>query len=123
MNASPFIGPESQIAGGAPFPSLTVARPLSVQADITRSSLRLILRFNWLPLGAQRVVARAYAFSYRRPSWRSASAATPETIPVNSPVEAKKTGLLEASANTGSTVSVKVRTPDAFLKRPVPPVI
>jgi hypothetical protein len=48
---------------------------------------------------------------------------TPETVPVNSPVAAKKTGLLEASANTGDTVSVKDRTPDAFLKRPVPPVI
>ena len=38
----------------------------------------------------------------------SSSAATPEIIPVNSPVAAKKTGLLEASANTGSTVSVNV---------------
>ena len=54
---------------------------------------------------------------------RSSSMATPETVPVNSPVAAKKTGLLEASANTGSTVSVNVRMPDASLKRPVPPVI
>ena len=49
--------------------------------------------------------------------------ATPETDPVNSPVAAKKTGLFEASAKTGSTVSVNVRVPDASLKRPVPPVI
>ena len=39
------------------------------------------------------------------------------------PVAAKKTGLFEASAATVSTVSVIVRTPDACLKRPVPPVI
>jgi hypothetical protein len=56
-------------------------------------------------------------------SWRSASLVSPETVPVNSPVEAKKTGLFVASANTGTTVSVNERTPDAFLKRPVPPVI
>ena len=49
--------------------------------------------------------------------------ATPKTVPVNSPVDAKKTGLLEASANTGTTVSVNVTVPDAFWKRPVPPVI
>jgi hypothetical protein len=61
--------------------------------------------------------------SYCRSSWRSASLATPETVPVNFPVAAKKTGLLRASANTGTTVSVNLRTPDASLKRPVPPVI
>ena len=60
--------------------------------------------------------------SYCRSSWRSASRATPETVPVNSPVAAKKTGLFLASANTGTAVSVNVRVPDAFLKRPVPPV-
>ena len=49
--------------------------------------------------------------------------ATPETVPLNSPVSVKKTGLLEASATTGTAVLVKVRTPDASLKRPVPPVI
>jgi hypothetical protein len=76
-----------------------------------------------LCLRAQRVVARAYASPYRRSSWLSSSAATPETVPVTPPVEAKKTGLLEASANTGSVVSVKVRLPDASLKRPVPPAI
>jgi hypothetical protein len=60
--------------------------------------------------------------SYCRSSWRSASLATPETVPVNFPVAEKKTGLLRASANTGTTVSVNVRTPDASLKRAVPPV-
>ena len=48
---------------------------------------------------------------------------TPETVPVNWPVTAKKTGLFKASAKTGTVVSVNVRVPDAFLKRPVPPVI
>src|SRR6516165_6088194 len=49
---------------------------------------------------------------------------TPETVPVNSPVLAKKTGLFKASAKTGTFVSVNVRMPpDASLKRPVPPVI
>ena len=61
--------------------------------------------------------------SYCRSSWRSSSLATPETVPVNSPVLAKKTGLFEASAKTGTFVSVNVRVPDASLKRPVPPVI
>jgi hypothetical protein len=61
--------------------------------------------------------------SYCRSSWRSASLATPETVPVNSPVAAKKTGLPRASANTGTTVSVNLSSPDASLKRPVPPVI
>jgi hypothetical protein len=42
------------------------------------------------------------------------SGATPETVPVTSPVAAKKTGLLKASANTGTTVSVNVRRPVAF---------
>jgi hypothetical protein len=56
-------------------------------------------------------------------SWVSASLVTPETVPVNSPVAAKKTGLCKASANTGTDVSVNVSVPDAFLKRPVPPVI
>src|SRR5215472_15242573 len=60
---------------------------------------------------------------YSRFSWRSSSLATPETVPVNSPVAAKKTGLLWASANTGCTVSANIRTPDASLKRPVPPMI
>jgi hypothetical protein len=40
----------------------------------------------------------------------------------NSRVAAKKTGLLKASANTGTIVSVNVRRPVAFWKRPVPPV-
>jgi hypothetical protein len=40
-----------------------------------------------------------------------------------SPVAAKKTGLFEATDNTGRIVSVDVRVPDAFLKRPVPVVI
>jgi hypothetical protein len=61
--------------------------------------------------------------SYWGSSWWSASLATPETVPVNSPAAAKKTGLFMASAKTGDTVSVNERTPDAFLKRPVPPVI
>jgi hypothetical protein len=37
-----------------------------------------------------------------RSSWRSASLATPETVPVNFPVLAKKTGLFEVSAKTGN---------------------
>jgi hypothetical protein len=53
----------------------------------------------------------------------SSSVSAPETIPVKFPVEVKKTGVPEASANTGITVSEKVSVPDAFLKRPVPPVI
>jgi hypothetical protein len=61
--------------------------------------------------------------SYCCSSWRSASLDTPETVPVNSPVLAKKTGLFNASAKTGTFVSVKVRVPDASLKRPVPLVI
>jgi hypothetical protein len=97
-------------------------RTLSVLADITGSTLRLILRLDSLHLEGQRLGARAYAFSYCRPSCPSPPA-TPETVPVNSPVEAKKTGFPKASANTGTTISVKVRLPDAFLKRPVPPVI
>ena len=91
-------------------------RTLSVQAGITGSTLRLILRLDSLHLGAQRVGARAYAFSYCRSSWRSSSAATPETVPVNSPVAAKKTGLLEASANTGFTVSVNVSDAGCILE-------
>jgi hypothetical protein len=35
----------------------------------------------------------------------------------------KKDGLPEASAKTATTISVNVRSPDASLKRPVPPVI
>lgn len=58
------------------------------------------------------------------PSSRSSrTSLTPEIVPVNSPVAAKKTGLLRASVNALTTVSVIVRTPDASLKRPVPPVI
>jgi len=57
--------------------------------------------------------------SYCRSSWWSASLATPETVPVISPVVAKKTGLPKASDNTGTTVSVNVRRPVASLKRPV----
>ena len=49
--------------------------------------------------------------------------ATPETVPVTSPVLAKKTGWFKASAKTGTFVSVNVRVPDASVKRPVPPVI
>ena len=60
---------------------------------------------------------------YCQSSRRSASLPNPETFPVISPVAAKKTGLLRASANIGTTVSVNVRTPEASLKRPVPPVI
>jgi hypothetical protein len=37
-------------------------RTLFVQAEITESTLRLILQLDSLPLGAQRVGARAYAF-------------------------------------------------------------
>ena len=60
---------------------------------------------------------------YCRSSWRSASLATPETVPVNFPVLAKKTGLFEVSAKTGAFVSVNLRLPEASLKRPVPPAI
>jgi hypothetical protein len=50
--------------------------------------------------------------------------AAPEIVPVDSPVTAKKMGLPEESDNTGTTVSVKLIVPaDAWLKRPVPPVI
>ena len=45
-----------------------------------------------------------------------------EIVPLNSPVSVKKTGLLEASLNMGVDASVKVRTPVAPWKRPVPPV-
>ena len=45
-----------------------------------------------------------------------------EIVPLNSPVSVKKTGLLEASLNMGIDASVKVRTPVAPWKRPVPPV-
>jgi hypothetical protein len=41
------------------------------------------------------------------------SLATPEIVPLKSPVAAKKTGLPRASAATVFTVSVIVRTPDA----------
>src|SRR5215472_17766674 len=34
---------------------------------------------------------------YCRPSWRSASLDTPETVPVNWPITAKKTGVFKAS--------------------------
>ena len=75
------------------------------------------------PIGlywAQRVVARAYASSYRRSSWRSSSVATPEIVPVIAPVTVKKMNL---PGTTGATVMVNVTSlPDAFLKRPVPPV-
>lgn len=54
--------------------------------------------------------------------WRL-SLSTPEIVPLNTPVAAKKTGLPRASDATVSTVSVIVRAPDACLKRPVPPVI
>jgi hypothetical protein len=45
--------------------------------------------------------SRSYASSCLDSSRRSFSN-TPDTIPVNSPVEAKKTELFVASANTGS---------------------
>ena len=64
-----------------------------------------ILRLGSLHSGAQRVGARAYAFSYCRSSWRSSSMATPETVPVNSPVT-KSAGALEALSNTGVIVAV-----------------
>lgn len=96
-------------------------RTLSVLADITGSTLRLILRWDSLHSGAQRAGARAYAFSYCRSSCPS-PLATPETVPVIVPVGAKKTGLPNLSNNTGTFNSVKVRKPDAFLKRPAPPV-
>jgi hypothetical protein len=98
-------------------------RTLPVQAGITGSTRRLILQLDSSHLRARRAGARAYAFPYCGSSSRSSSAATLETVPVICPVSAKKTGLLEASANTGFDISVNVRMPDAFLKRPVPPVI
>ena len=61
--------------------------------------------------------------SYCCSSCRSASPHTPETVPVNTPVFVKSTGALEALNNTGDTVEVNVRVPEALLKRPVPPVI
>jgi hypothetical protein len=47
-----------------------------------------------------------------------------EIIPINSPVSVKKTGFggIEASLNMGVDASVRVRTPVAPWKRPVPPV-
>ena len=48
---------------------------------------------------------------YCHSSWWSASLPTPDTVPVNSPVVVKKTGLLRASATSGTTVSVNVRVP------------
>ena len=96
-------------------------RTLSVQADITGSTLRLILRLDSLHLGAQQVGARTYAFSYFRSS--SSPMATPEIVPSNSPVIVKSSGVPEALNNTTFTIAVDVRAPDAPLKRPVPPVI
>jgi hypothetical protein len=61
--------------------------------------------------------------SYRRSSRPSSSSEIPDTVPVSCPVSVKKTGLLKALAKTGCAVSVNVRTPDAFRKRPVPPLI
>jgi hypothetical protein len=46
--------------------------------------------------------------------------ATPEIVPVIAPVTVKKMNL---PGTTGATVMVNVTSlPDAFLKRPVPPV-
>ena len=98
-------------------------RTLPVQADITGSTLRLILRLDSLHLGSQRPEARAYGFSYRRASCPSSPMAAPETVPSNSPVSVPSTTPPEALNNTGNNVAVNVRAPDASLKRPVPPVI
>ena len=48
---------------------------------------------------------------------------TLEAVPLTSPVTEKRTGLPVSSARTGTTAMVNVTEPDAFLKRPVPPVI
>src|SRR2546427_10620311 len=96
---------------------------LSVQADITGLTLRLILRLDSLHSGAQRVGARAYASSYRRSSCPSSPMATPETVPSNSPVSVPSTTPPEELNTTGVNIAVNVRVPDAPLKRPVPPVI
>jgi hypothetical protein len=99
-------------------------RILLVPADITGSTLRLILRLDSLHLREQRPGARASASSYRRSSWRYSPSATPKTVPVMVPVGAKKTGVPNLSNATGRFNSVKVRMPPvAFLKRPFPPVI
>ena len=104
------------------FPSF---RPRSFPTDIRDGDRRELREPSVFAMDArpERAQRSRNMTSYCRSSWRSASLATPETVPVNSPVAANKTGLLRASANTGTTVSVNVRTPDASLKRPVPPVI
>jgi len=61
--------------------------------------------------------------SYRHSSLRSSSMATPKIDPSNVPVFVKSLALLSAASTTGVNVEFKVRAPDAFLKRPVPPVI
>jgi hypothetical protein len=48
--------------------------------------------------------------------------ATPTTVPSISPVSVNM-GALEPIKKIGTIVAVYVRLPDAFLKRPVPPVI
>ena len=123
--------PEEHLSRNSPpAPMCWVAAPepdgrrtLSVQADITGSTLRLILRLDSLHLGAQRVGARAYASSYCRSSCPSSPMATPETVPSNSPVSVPSTTPPEALNNTADNIAVNVRAPDAPLKRPVPPVI
>jgi hypothetical protein len=101
-------------------------RTLSVQADITGSTLRLIPD-SPIGLGALGANKRSkehahMPFSYCRSSCRSYSGATPETVPVNSPVSVSSTTRPAALNNTGVKIAVNVTRPDAPLKRPVPPV-
>ena len=83
-------------------------RTLSVQADITGSTLRLILRLDSLHLEAQASRSTRICVSLSPLVLAFLVYGRPETVPSISPVSARSAGALAALRNTALIVAVPV---------------